>query len=301
MKLFLGIITSMTFCAFAWSQQQPQYSMYLNNGLVLNPANAGSKKHVTSALFYRQQWSGFNGAPQTSSLLIHGPSRNQKHGFGFSMNYDKISAWRSYNLNVNYALHFPFGKKGDLAFGAAAGLNQVSSDMASLHYNGASDPAVATTAVSSLRPRISLGAQFRVNTFRVGLAVVNPIEMASNDPGVQDEVRHINSIAAVAIPFTDDFEFEPSVLLQIARSAAVKLDVNAMFHYKKRFTVGAGFRMTGDLIMLAQVQLSRQLRFGYAYDLDMRPGGTSLGGTHELMLIFDFRFIKHGVDSMRYF
>ncbi len=41
----------------------PVYSQYLQNGLVINPAYAGSRGALSSFLWYRMQWMNTNGAP----------------------------------------------------------------------------------------------------------------------------------------------------------------------------------------------------------------------------------------------
>ena len=60
----------------AYSQQDPQYSMYMFNPLSSNPAYAGSRDALSVTLLGRKQWVGIDGAPETGSLTLHSPLKN---------------------------------------------------------------------------------------------------------------------------------------------------------------------------------------------------------------------------------
>ena len=46
----------------------PVYSQYLQNGLMINPAYAGSRGALSGFLSYRIQWMGTTGAPVIQSV-----------------------------------------------------------------------------------------------------------------------------------------------------------------------------------------------------------------------------------------
>src|SRR5690606_21118280 len=47
------------------AQQDPQYTQYMYNMNVVNPAYAGSKESLSLTALYRNQWSGMEGNPVT--------------------------------------------------------------------------------------------------------------------------------------------------------------------------------------------------------------------------------------------
>jgi hypothetical protein len=49
----------------------PVYSQYLQNGLVINPAYAGTREVLSGFLSYRMQWMGTSGSPLLQSLSFH--------------------------------------------------------------------------------------------------------------------------------------------------------------------------------------------------------------------------------------
>ena len=47
------------------AQQLAQYSQYMNNNYVINPAVAGTEDYIDVKFSYRTQWTGLDGAPKT--------------------------------------------------------------------------------------------------------------------------------------------------------------------------------------------------------------------------------------------
>ena len=87
----LIIITIMLLLGFENSnaQQLPQFTQYMYNTIPINPAYAGSRGALSIVGLNRNQWGGFDGGPQTQTLSIHSPLRNEKIGLGLSLINDK--------------------------------------------------------------------------------------------------------------------------------------------------------------------------------------------------------------------
>jgi type IX secretion system PorP/SprF family membrane protein len=69
MKTTLPFFLLVPLLAFAarsgQAQQMAQYSQYMNNNYLLNPAVAGTEDYIDVKLSYRAQWTGIEGAPRT--------------------------------------------------------------------------------------------------------------------------------------------------------------------------------------------------------------------------------------------
>ena len=63
------ILVSVSFIATA--QQDPLYSQYFNNPMLINPAFAGSNERLYAGVAYRSQWSGIQGGPTTFNFNSH--------------------------------------------------------------------------------------------------------------------------------------------------------------------------------------------------------------------------------------
>ena len=58
----------LTFTLKVRAQHNIVYSQYIFNGLLLNPAYAGSHVQLSATLSYRNQWINFEGAPKTAAF-----------------------------------------------------------------------------------------------------------------------------------------------------------------------------------------------------------------------------------------
>ena len=95
MKHYLTLIFLFILIKPVLSQQDPQYSQYMFNTLVINPAYAGYRETNNISLLHRDQWSGFAGAPKTQSLIADGAfGIEKKVGLGFSLVSDKAGLQR---------------------------------------------------------------------------------------------------------------------------------------------------------------------------------------------------------------
>src|SRR6516164_3552135 len=74
MKRTFYLITFLVFIIYAGkAQQKPQYTQYVFNNLLLNPAVTGIENYTDVKAGYRSQWTGLQGAPVTSYLTVDAP------------------------------------------------------------------------------------------------------------------------------------------------------------------------------------------------------------------------------------
>ena len=98
------------------AQQDPMYTQYMFNMLAINPAYAGSRNVVSATALYRNQWSGLNGAPETTTFTIDAPFKDKKIGLGLQVFSDKLGITNTTGvvLSGSYRIRMD---KGTLSFG----------------------------------------------------------------------------------------------------------------------------------------------------------------------------------------
>jgi len=72
------------------AQQLPQFTQFMFNAISINPAYAGSREKLSLTALHRNQWSGLEGNPVTSTISIHAPLSNERVGLGFSYIKDEL-------------------------------------------------------------------------------------------------------------------------------------------------------------------------------------------------------------------
>jgi type IX secretion system PorP/SprF family membrane protein len=64
------------------AQQQVQFTQYMFNNLIINPAYAGADEALSLTFINRSQWSGMKNAPNTQTISIHTLTNNRRMGCG---------------------------------------------------------------------------------------------------------------------------------------------------------------------------------------------------------------------------
>ena len=69
----LGTVLLLFLPALIWGQQKPQYTQYIINNYIVNPAFTGIENYIDIKMGHRQQWVGLKGAPVTTYITLHKP------------------------------------------------------------------------------------------------------------------------------------------------------------------------------------------------------------------------------------
>lgn len=303
-KILLYVILFMT-CLGLKAQQDAMLSQYMFNGLFLNPAYAGSHDYASASLVHRRQWTAFEGAPVTSVLAVDGPLLNKKIGLGFMLGNDQIGVTNQTDFYANYAYHIPF-RTGVLALGLKLGASQYYSKLSSLTVWDHNDEIFMGDRKSALLPKAGCGVYYYAERYYAGVSVPTLWAYDSqrsfnfNLEESSNLRRHYYLTGGYVFFINPVLKLKPSVLLKYQPSAPLQADFNINALIQDKFWVGASFR-TGDAVaIILEYQINKQLRVGYAFDYTVSKLNPYSGGTHEVMLGYDFgKYIK--VRTPRYF
>jgi len=73
MKKLLQTFIWLLLFQLSYAQQKPQYTQYVFNNILLNPAVTGIENYIDLKAGYRSQWTGLQGAPISSYLTVSAP------------------------------------------------------------------------------------------------------------------------------------------------------------------------------------------------------------------------------------
>ena len=71
MKNLVILLLTILFSAQVSGQQDPQYTQYMYNMNIINPAYTGSTEGLAVGALYRSQWVGLDGGPETFTFNIN--------------------------------------------------------------------------------------------------------------------------------------------------------------------------------------------------------------------------------------
>ncbi|HVZ26963.1 MAG TPA: PorP/SprF family type IX secretion system membrane protein, partial [Sediminibacterium sp.] len=112
---------------------------------------------------------------------------------------------------------------------------------------------------------------------------------------------HLYLTSGFVVNLNQDLVLKPSLLLKAVSGAPLEADINANLWIQNILSVGYSYRTGDSQVGMLELQLSRQLRLGYAYDKTFSNLGYLNNGTHELMLRYEFGSTNGKVASPRYF
>lgn len=137
---------------YSEAQQVPQYSQFLQNQYMINPAATGVNDFMNVSVGGRLQWAGLENAPKTTYLYFSAPAdkfrnasmkrtygkirRGNKsvkhptlrygslvHAFGGSFVADQYGPYRQLKMMGTYALHLPITRDYAISFGTGLGIS----------------------------------------------------------------------------------------------------------------------------------------------------------------------------------
>lgn len=303
-KLSWALIAFAAFITKADAQQDPQYSQYMFNQMAINPAYAGSKEALSTAILLRSQWTGIDGAPKTETFTIHGPLKKKKVGLGFTVIGDQIGPKKSIGALGSYAYRIPI-KNGKLAFGLRAGIYNYTYNWADITYKDANDVYNTGNSTSIIVPTADAGVYYYTNTMYIGLSATHlyngRLTSVSNQNGDNAQLSpHFFFTFGKAWALSDKLIFSPSLVVKGAKNTPSTADINLCFLIKERIWAGISIRGSYGFVALTQIQVTDKLRLGYAYDFGINKIGRAGGGSHEIMIGYDFNIFKSKMMSPRY-
>lgn len=292
-------------CAGASAQHTPLTSQYLFNGLLINPAYAGSRDAFTANLTWRQQWVGFQGAPVTQVLSLHTPIKRSRVAMGVLLVNDRIGVSRETGFLTNYAYRIPF-RRGKLQLGIGAGVSVLQADWTSLSLQDRNDSQFASDTRGAVRPNFSTGVFYYKKSFFIGASM--PF-MLSHRFDASRQMWTIGSERTQQQPMITggylwkmnrEFKLKPSTLIRYQSASGLQADLSANLIIRDKIWTGLSYRSNDAVVGSFEVLPTPQWRLGYAYDLGISAITPYHRGTHELMLQYEFGKRIH-VRDPRYF
>ncbi|MGV3586506.1 MAG: type IX secretion system membrane protein PorP/SprF [Adhaeribacter sp.] len=319
MKKYLSLVAFLL-VAFgpALAQQRPQYSQYMMNNYLLNPALTGIEDYADVRFGHRQQWVGLEGAPVTYYVSAHMPvgkqatrvrnrgrgigstrtvNRNRfstpyaHHGFGITALTDKTGPLRQSNFTGSYAYHLPLSTKVSISTGVTAGVLTRSFNPQEATFTNPFDPSINSDYINNAYFDLGLGTWLYSETFFVGLSGAQLIKNRRDLNSAEGDgnggarlQRHFFVTGGYKIRVTPNFDVIPSVMVKLASPSPVSVDVNLKAVYADRVWAGASYRKDDAVSAMGGINISHIMDVGYAYDFNTSNLNIANTGSHEIII-----------------
>ncbi|MBK8357378.1 MAG: PorP/SprF family type IX secretion system membrane protein [Saprospiraceae bacterium] len=166
LRLFISLLL-ITISTCLSGQQIANWSSFYENGFIWNPALTAKWTALDVSLSHQQMWTGFDGAPQYSTLSFQYPfykyGKSSGAGIGLLIEQDKVGPFAKLGAGLSYSFRLEpqlFGNSEDmLSLGVAVRLGKYSySPDNVITYDGlANDPNLMNEIDGSIKPNFSAG------------------------------------------------------------------------------------------------------------------------------------------------
>lgn len=291
------------------AQQDPEYTHYMYNMSVVNPAYAtGVSAMMNFGGLYRTQWVGAVGAPKTFTFFGHS-AITDKIEVGMSFISDDIGdgAKKENNVYADFAYVLKLGGQNKLSLGLKAGFSSMQSNFNGFRFTDPQTDFAFSENINATKPNIGVGAYYFRDNLYVGLSVPNLlkskyVEEKSGVNAFGSEEIHTFLTAGYVFQLNDMLKLKPAFMSKFVKGSPITLDVTANVLYNEKFEFGAAYRIDDSVSALFNINITPTLRIGYAYDYTLTNFGQFNSGTHEIMLLFDLDLLGKGFDkSPRFF
>ena len=284
--VFTAALLVCSICCFG--QQRPVMSTYMYNGLVLNPAYAGSLNIFSASFIHRKQWINVEGAPTSNIFSANTSLYANQLGVGIQVGQDVIGVHKESSLYLSGAYKIRTGG-GILAMGLSGGFDNRRSDFNELNILNAEDQLLTGTP-SRFTPNFGAGLYFANPIMYAGVSVPYILENTLYDIDVEGTVseakesRYYYATGGLIFDLNQNIKFSPSTLIRYQEDNKIGWDLNATLIFDGIAYAGVSYRRGDALIFLTQLILNENFRLGYAYDTTVSALDEASRGTHEILL-----------------
>ena len=314
-KIIISAFT-LAIAGVANGQQLTQLSQYLQNHYVMNPAASGINDEVDINLSFRQQWVGFDNAPQTYYLSGHtliggsgGPKYNPslrtsrrgpvkaptvktgrlKHSAGGNLMMDKYGPFRRISGNGSYAIHVPLSKAMNLSCGIGLGMVNLGFDQNKVDMLSDNDQTyssfIGTGGQNKTMFDLNTGLYLYSQYLFVGYSTSQVMQSKIHFGDVTDSKlkTHHYFMGGYRIDINEDWSVTPNVLVKLMTPAPVAMDFNVRADFLDKFFGGFSYRHKDAVVAIAGINING-FKFGYSYDYTISTLKKQNSGGHEIIV-----------------
>ncbi|MDX9919979.1 MAG: PorP/SprF family type IX secretion system membrane protein [Paludibacter sp.] len=256
-----------------------------------NPASIARLNYIYIFSNLRNQWNGVAGAPKTINLQISGFNYEKSSAIGLSIASDRIGFVESINPMLSYAYRISNSEKWALSFGISAGVFGRTLSTVGFNPETSYDPVLIQNFEPLIKPDANVGVEFQSEHVIAGLSSTHlfsiykpkPYYLISNHRYGYLVLKNTNSelyniyAGVQLINRANLFVFETTGSIRFKHPTGLTTGPVELLE------VGFTYRTSKQLSLYTGLNLSRDLKIGYAFDQSFLPG-YNINGTHEIML-----------------
>jgi type IX secretion system PorP/SprF family membrane protein len=277
------IICLCSLTSFNLVAQQLQNEIFYNQNLfTMNPAAAGNRGNLEITSTYRDQWSGFKGAPETSKISAHALMTNSV-GLGVNLEQNQSGVLKYTRADMNFSYRVGFSDKESLGFGAKLGYSRNTLDNQNMVVKVENDPLLYNSNFLD-ESMIYYGFGVHYNRDKFNLHLATPFLYNS-----QEERFFQSMLALTSYDFylSDNiWKLQPSVLYRYTAHTPHQADFNLTADWNRKMWSMVSYR-TNKSVILSLGFIVKNFSFGYGIEINGKKFSSANSLSNEIMIQYE--------------
>ncbi|MBL4754528.1 MAG: type IX secretion system membrane protein PorP/SprF [Flavobacteriales bacterium] len=280
-----------------YAQQPPQFSQFVFNNFLINPASGGTNDYIDFKLGYRTQWLGFGAQPVTFLFSAHSPiSLGNKepgrfgdkphHAVGGYLLKDATGPISKFNGYLSYSYHMRLSYTVRASFGFFGGVKQYKLDPAGLTTPDKMESLPSFTAIA---PDAAAGFWIYSKKYFGGVSAHQLIPLGLGGTANKLTMHYFLTGGYVIKIKKIESKLIPSAHVKFGLTTPIQTDIQVKFDYQNILWAALAYRKTDALIGIVGFNVYNTFQLGYAFDFTLSKLRKYSSNTHEIIISWRFK------------
>jgi len=298
-----------------YSQNNLVYDRYYLNGLIINPAIAGSNYYPEMNISHKKQWLGIKESPSTQifsgslrvgrfdfytpKMLIN-RSRvmtKERIGLGISAFNDKNGPLSYTGFMFTYAYHVPI-IYNNLSFGLSGTITQYKLNENEFEPADLGDTEISGGVDRVIIPNANFGIYYYNKNVFFGWSINGLFRSKKIIKNRYSDIRpDAFFIAGIKFRINKTFDLEPSIMISRIDLHPHNIDINAKLYFKSYNWISLSYKSTSSCMVMMGLKVNKYIHIGYAYEYYTSKILKYVNGAHTFIIGRNFGL--RAVDGIR--
>lgn len=318
MKKAIILLFVLACAGSSYAQQSWQWSQYMSNAYLVNPATAGERKMLDVNMSFRQQWLGSQYAPRT--FYLSGTSRvfdkesakattlptskdysedakkgKLTHAVGAIVLRDQFGAFSYTQAGASYNVHVPLSRTWRFSAAVKGSMKNWVYDPTKAQIGTVTDPTLEAFAASAQAfndwiPSVDVGlyaySRYLFFSYATDQLTGGQLQFENTPVSPALQMTHYGMVGG-RIALSQSTHLVPSTMIKYTGASPASMDFNLKLDVQDRYFAAIGYRWNSDIILTAAVFLNDIVKVGYSFDYPITNIRSIGAGSHEVFLGFE--------------